>query len=107
MSGGQKQRSSIARALFKKGNCLILDDALSAVDTSTEREILDQLKQLKSHACMVLISHRVSTLQSAQVILVLDYGKLVEFGSPSELDQQKGLYYQFLEQQSAGRVLEL
>jgi len=107
LSGGQKQRSSIARALFKKGNCLILDDALSAVDTSTEREILDQLKQLKSHACMVLISHRVSTLQSAQVILVLDYGKLVEFGSPSELDQQKGLYYQFLEQQSAGRVLEL
>ena len=107
LSGGQKQRSSIARALFKKGNCLILDDALSAVDTSTERGILDHLKQLNSHACMVLISHRVSTLQPAQVILVLDQGKQAEFGSPSDLLKSKGLYFQFVEQQGHGRVLEL
>jgi len=106
LSGGQKQRSSIARALFKKGNCLILDDALSAVDTSTEREILDNLKQLKGHASMVLISHRVSTLLPAQFILVLDQGERVEFGSPSELIQLKGLYFQFVEQQGASRVLE-
>jgi len=106
LSGGQKQRSSIARALFKKGNCLILDDALSAVDTSTEREILDNLKQLKGHASMVLISHRVSTLLPAQLILVLDQGERVEFGSPSELIQLKGLYFQFVEQQGASRVLE-
>jgi len=106
LSGGQKQRSSIARALFKKGNCLILDDALSAVDTSTEREILDNLKQLKGHASMVLISHRVSTLLPAQLILVLDQGERIEFGSPSELIQLKGLYFQFVEQQGASRVLE-
>lgn len=106
LSGGQKQRSSIARALFKKGNCLILDDALSAVDTSTEREILDHLKQLKSHSSMVLISHRVSTLQPAQQILVLDEGKRIEFGSPSELLQKNGLFASFVEQQGPSRLIE-
>jgi ATP-binding cassette subfamily B protein len=107
LSGGQKQRSSIARAFFKKGSCLVLDDSLSAVDTSTEREILNHLKQFNGYKALVLISHRVSTLQPAQLILVLDEGKCVEFGSPEELMKSKGLYFQFVEHQSPIRMSEL
>ncbi|MDA0309713.1 MAG: ABC transporter ATP-binding protein [Bacteroidetes bacterium] len=106
LSGGQKQRSSIARALIQPRPCLVLDDALSAVDTSTEREVLNHLKRLNQRSAIVLISHRLSTLQPAERILVLDQGQAVEFGPPSELLQAKGLYWQFFEQQSPSRVAD-
>jgi ATP-binding cassette subfamily B protein len=84
----------------------VLDDALSAVDTSTEREVLNHLKRLNQRSAIVLISHRLSTLQPAERILVLDQGQAVEFGPPSELLQAKGLYWQFFEQQSPSRVAD-
>ena len=75
LSGGQKQRSSIARALLKDSPILILDDALSAVDTDTEEQILRNLKINRRGKTTLIIAHRISTIQNADHILVLDDGK--------------------------------
>ncbi len=85
VSGGQKQRISIARALMKNAPILILDDSVSAVDTDTEREILDNLKRERVGKTTLLIAHRISTVQSLDKIVYLDNGKVVDFGSHNEL----------------------
>lgn len=90
LSGGQKQRSSIARALLKDSPILILDDALSAVDTDTEETILENLKRVRQGKTTIIIAHRVSTVQNADHVLVLDEGGVVEYGGHDELLQKEG-----------------
>ena len=91
LSGGQKQRSSIARALMKDAPILILDDALSAVDTDTEEQILTNLKRNRSDKTTIIIAHRISTIQNADVIMVLDDGRAAEIGNHSELMEFGGI----------------
>ena len=92
LSGGQKQRAAIARALMVDPRILILDDSLSAVDTRTEEEILARLRRVISHRTSIVVSHRVSTVRDADLILVLDQGKVVERGTHDELVAQAGPY---------------
>ncbi|MBO6516693.1 MAG: ABC transporter ATP-binding protein [Bacteroidia bacterium] len=101
LSGGQKQRVAIARALIRKPEILVLDDSLSAVDTNTERTIKNNLKKLGQNKTLVLISHRVSTVEDADYILVLDDGKIVEQGSPHDLMQTAGLFAEMVKTQNA------
>ena len=85
VSGGQKQRISIARALMKKSSILILDDSVSAVDTDTERKILDNLKIERAGKTTILIAHRISTVQGLDKIVYMDNGKIVDCGTHGEL----------------------
>ena len=85
ISGGQKQRTSIARALIKNASILILDDSVSAVDTKTEKIILDNLRATRKGKTTILIAHRISTIQNMDKILFIDDGKIVAFGSHQEL----------------------
>lgn len=99
LSGGQKQRSSIARALMKDAPILILDDALSAVDTDTEEHILRNLKKNRAGKTTILIAHRISTIQNADMILVLDDGIAKELGTHEELMKLNGIYWDMFEKQ--------
>ncbi len=92
LSGGQKQRLSIARALLCQPKILILDDSLSAVDTHTEDTILKRLQDATASMTAILISHRISTVQHADHIIVLDNGELVESGTHDDLLAKDGLY---------------
>ena len=92
LSGGQKQRSSIARALLKDSAILILDDSLSAVDTDTEEQILENLMETRQGKTTIVIAHRISTLQKADHVAVLSDGKLTEYGTPEELLEFGGFY---------------
>ncbi len=92
LSGGQKQRLSIARALLSQPKILILDDSLCAVDTHTEDTILNRLQAATAAMTVILISHRISTVQHADHIIVLDNGELVESGTHDELLAKDGLY---------------
>ncbi|WP_316830081.1 ABC transporter ATP-binding protein [Pedobacter aquatilis] len=105
LSGGQKQRVSIARALIKSPGILIFDDCLSAVDTKTEEEILQNLGKIMSGKTSILIAHRISTIKNADKIIVLDDGKIIEQGTHNELLSLNGSYTelynnQLLEEQS-------
>lgn len=99
LSGGQKQRVSIARALIKEPRILIFDDCLSAVDTKTEEEILQNLGKLMLGKTSILISHRISTIKNADKILVLDEGKIIEQGTHNQLLNLKGAYAEMYENQ--------
>lgn len=92
LSGGQKQRVSIARALIKSPKILIFDDCLSAVDTKTEEEILQNLGKIMNGKTSILIAHRISTIKNADKILVLDDGKIIEQGTHNELLSLNGIY---------------
>jgi ATP-binding cassette subfamily B protein len=99
LSGGQKQRVAIARAVVADPRVLILDDALSAVDTYTEEEILERLRRVMRERTSILVSHRISTVREADRILVLDGGRIVEDGPDEELVRRNGLYAQLHRQQ--------
>ncbi|GAB4377595.1 MAG: ABC transporter ATP-binding protein [Calditrichia bacterium] len=99
LSGGQKQRVSIARAILSDPKILILDDAFSALDTQTEEQILTNLKTFLTDKTVILISHRISTLQNADFIVVLDEGNIVEQGTHEELVALEGLYSQVYQKQ--------
>ncbi|PKM50909.1 MAG: ABC transporter ATP-binding protein [Firmicutes bacterium HGW-Firmicutes-7] len=99
LSGGQKQRLSIARALIKKPPILILDDAVSAVDTHTEEEIMNHLRQDRQDKTTIIIAHRISTLQNANHIIVVDEGTIIEQGNHERLIEQKGSYYDMVQKQ--------
>nr|WP_315422912.1 ABC transporter ATP-binding protein [uncultured Pedobacter sp.] len=92
LSGGQKQRVSIARALIKSPKILVFDDCLSAVDTKTEEEILQNLGKIMAGKTSILIAHRISTIKNADKILVLDDGKIIEQGTHNELLKLNGSY---------------
>jgi ABC-type multidrug transport system fused ATPase/permease subunit len=106
LSGGQKQRTAISRAIIKKPAILILDDALSAVDTQTEEEILKQLKRVMSQCTGIIISHRISTVRHAHQIIVLDNGRIVEQGKHSTLLKKRGLYFKLYQRQMLEKSLE-
>jgi ATP-binding cassette subfamily B protein len=92
LSGGQKQRAAIARAVVTNPRILILDDALSAVDTYTEEEILVRLRGVMKERTAIIISHRISTVRDADQIVVLDAGRVVEKGRHDELIRLGGHY---------------
>lgn len=106
ISGGQKQRSSIARALMKDAPILILDDSLSAVDTDTEEKILAALKRNRAGKTTIIIAHRISTIQNADHIMVLDCGEMVEYGTHNELVAKGGIYAKLYEKQQLEKQLE-
>lgn len=106
LSGGQKQRSSIARAFMKNAPILILDDALSAVDTSTEEQILSNLKKNRQDRTTIIIAHRISTIQNADKILVLESGEMAEYGTHEELLKKQGIYANMYEKQQLEKQLE-
>lgn len=99
ISGGQKQRLSIARAIVREPQILILDDALSAVDTKTENAILNNLSRIMQNRTSIIISHRVSSAKLADKIIVLDEGKMIETGSNTELMALKGVYQELHDKQ--------
>ncbi len=105
LSGGQKQRSAIARALLKEAPVLILDDALSAVDTDTEEQILHNLRENRAGRTTIIIAHRISTIQHADHILVLDDGKAAEYGQHDELMALGGIYRSVYEKQQLEKQL--
>lgn len=111
VSGGQKQRISIARALLKNAQILILDDSVSAVDTNTEKTILENLRKERKGKTTILIAHRISTIQSMDKIALLDEGKLIGFGNHEELlancpEYRKMVELQRLEDEIGGEVNE-
>ncbi len=106
LSGGQRQRTTLARALMRDPAVLILDDALSAVDTHTETAILHGLRRVLSGRTSIIISHRVTAVMEADVILVLDDGRIVERGTHAELVARGGLYATLLRRQLLAEGLE-
>jgi ATP-binding cassette subfamily B protein len=99
LSGGQKQRTAIARAVMMDPKILVLDDALSAVDTYTEEEILSRLSGVMRSRTTIIVSHRISTVRTADQILVLDDGAIVERGTHDQLVARNGLYAELYRKQ--------
>ena len=106
LSGGQKQRLTLSRALLADTPIVVLDDALSSVDTKTERAILQALRSSTKEKTVIVISHRVSAVRDADLIVVLDDGQIAEMGTHDHLVNQGGIYtelfqYQALEEELA------
>ncbi|MCC3357132.1 ABC transporter ATP-binding protein [Bacillus sp. REN16] len=102
LSGGQRQRVSIARALVKEAPIMIFDDSLSAVDSKTEKNILHTMKTKMKGSTTIIISHRISTIQHADQIIVLDKGKIIEHGTHESLLTKEGFYKKMYTQQLTG-----
>ena len=100
MSGGQKQRLCIARALLKKPKILILDDSTSAVDTKTDALIRQGFKQYIPDTTKIIIAQRIASVQDADLILVMDNGRIAEYGTHDELMASSPIYRETYEQQT-------
>ncbi|MFM7813956.1 MAG: ABC transporter ATP-binding protein, partial [Flavobacteriales bacterium] len=103
LSGGQKQRISIARAIARNPDILIFDDCLSAVDTETEDQILQELRKVMAHRTSIFISHRISTIQDCDHIIVMDKGQIIESGTHASLVTQNGQYASLMRKQQFER----
>jgi ATP-binding cassette subfamily B multidrug efflux pump len=106
LSGGQKQRTALARALARRPDVVVLDDALSAVDTDTEAAILRGLKRALAGVTTLVVSHRITAIRDADLIVVLDEGRVVETGRHDDLFERKGRYWQLLRRQQLEESLE-
>ena len=102
LSGGEKQRLSIARAVLKNPSILVFDEATAAVDSETESLIQEAIERLISGRTTLMIAHRLSTLRKANLILVVDQGRIIESGSHDELMALGGKYHKLIEIQSMG-----
>ena len=100
LSGGQKQRLSIARALYKNPDILILDEATSSLDTASEKAVQEALNHLMTNRTSLVIAHRLSTVQNADKIIVLEKGEIVEIGNHDELLSKNNFYKKFIDLQS-------
>lgn len=105
LSGGQKQRVSISRAYIIEPKILIMDDSLSAVDTDTEERILKNLKEKRKGKTNIIVAHRLSALQHADKIIVIDNGEIIEQGNHRSLLQEKGLYYSLYKKQQLEKMI--
>jgi ATP-binding cassette, subfamily B, multidrug efflux pump len=106
LSGGQKQRTALARAIASKPKILILDDAFSSVDTQTEENILNNLRDVLAKCTTIMISHRISTIKNADLIIVLSDGRIIERGTHNELLEMNGHYAGLYEKQLLKEELE-
>ncbi len=106
LSGGQKQRISIARAIIKEPKILIFDDCLSAVDTETEEIILNNLNAISKDKTTIIITHRVSSAKNADLIIVLDEGKIIQQGTHDQLFNQSGFYQNIYNQQLIEKIIK-
>ena len=102
LSGGQRQRLSIARALLRDPAVLILDDALSAVDTKTERAILAALRERHHRHTTIIVAHRLTTVMQADEVFVMDKGRIIDRGTHAALLEREGLYRHFWDIQQSG-----
>ena len=100
LSGGEKQRLSIARAIYKNPEILVLDEATSSLDTKSEKAVQEALNRLMKNRTSLVIAHRLSTIQNADKIIVLDSGKIVEMGNHKELVSKNSFYKKFIDMQS-------
>ncbi len=105
LSGGQKQRLALARALLYDSPVMVLDDPLSAVDSETERYILDVIRNLKGQRSLLLITHRIAAAAQCDEVIVLDRGQVVERGTPQSLSSASGIYRAMLEEQRREEAL--
>jgi len=105
LSGGQKQRVSIARAIIKNPEILLFDDCLSAVDTETEEQILNNLLQISKDKTTIIVSHRVSSAKNADKIIILDDGQIIQEGSHNQLVNQPGYYAELYQKQLSEKEL--
>ncbi|HDY8158911.1 TPA: ATP-binding cassette domain-containing protein, partial [Vibrio vulnificus] len=106
LSGGQKQRIAIARAMLLNAEILILDDALSAVDGRTEHEILRNLEQFYRHQSLIVIAHRLTALEQANEIVVLNHGHIAERGNHASLIGAQGWYAEMYQYQQLEQAME-
>jgi len=106
LSGGQKQRAALARALARRPEVVVLDDALSAVDTDTEAAILRELKRALTGVTTLVVSHRITAIRDADLIVVLEQGRIVETGRHEQLFERRGRYWQLLRRQQLEESLE-
>ena len=106
LSGGQKQRTALSRAIIREPKILILDDAFSSVDVHTEEKILKQLHKFRERRTCILVTHRISTIHDADLIVVLKDGEIVEQGTHKELVAKRGIYTNMYRQQQLKEELE-
>lgn len=106
LSGGQKQRVSIARAIIKNPDILLFDDCLSAVDTETEEQILNNLLAISENKTTIIVSHRVSSAKNADQIIILEEGKIIQQGSHNQLVNQDGYYKELYHKQLSEKEVE-